>query len=105
MLRRGNLSRKFKLRQHNQYRKEEGRGSVHRDHVREEEEAYGINFVDWEHNLDDIERENKMIQSNLHHEKVKEQHEEKRRRKIEEKEDLAHELAIDRERVNLAYVK
>ncbi len=56
-------------------------------------------------NLYDIERENKMIQSNLHHEKLKEQHEEKSRRKVEEKEELVHKLAIDREPVNFVYLK
>lgn len=82
------------------FRKEEGRGSVHREHAREEEEAYGINFVDWQRNLDEIERENKMIESNLHHEKAKELHEEKRRKKLEQQEQRAREYELEKQKVN-----
>ena len=83
------------------FRREEREGSVHRQHVREEEEAYGINFVEWAQNLDEIERENKIIKSRIHAEKVKEEIEEKRQRKLEEKRQAALELEVDRKQVTI----
>ena len=77
--------------------------SVHRKHVREAEEAYGINFVDWQRKLDEIDRENRIIKSNIHKAEVKKDTEEKRQLKAQEKERTAKELEFRKEQV-IAYI-
>jgi len=81
----------------------EREGSIHREHVREEEEVFGINFVEWAQNLDEIERENRIIKSNLHAEKVKAENEEKRQRLLEEKKHAALEFEYDKKQVGFLF--
>lgn len=80
-------------------RKDEGRPSVHTQHRREEEDAFGINFAEWEHNLEEIERENRELKHDLKVEEIKKIHEENQQKKLEEKERLAQELEVSKEEV------
>ncbi len=73
--------------------------SVHRKHVREAEEAYGINFIEWKRKLDEIDRENRLLKSNIHQEEVKKATEEKRLQKAQVKEQLSKELESRKEEV------
>ena len=73
--------------------------SVHRKHVREAEEAYGIDFMEWQKKLDEIDRENRIIKSNLHMEEVKQNAQEKIQKKVQQKEQASKELESRKEEV------